>query len=240
MNQDLKLLLELQEIDKVITRHHADLESLPAKIEEKRTEISQAARALAQTKGQFTAVQLDKKNKEIELSTQEENIRKHEKELNSVKTNEAYKALLSEIDQAKKMTSEIEDQILTLMEDNDRLVKQMKVDEENVKSVQHKLELEIKENEDQINKVKLDLESENKKREDFAPHLHNDLLKRYDFIRNKKKSLAIVPISGESCTGCNTALTQSTLNEVKKMRELISCESCARIIYFTDHQTVPS
>jgi len=167
----------------------------------------------------------------MELATQEEKIRKHEMELSAVKSNEAYKALLSEIEAAKNQKSKIEDDILNLMVETDLAAGKIKEDEAASKLRQQKLEAEIRECEAGIEKVKGALESEIKKREGFAPQVPGDVLSRYDYIRLKKKSLALAAILGESCGGCNTILTQTVMNEVKKGRDLVICESCSRILY---------
>ncbi len=53
-----------------------------------------------------------KKEKEMELAAREEKIKNNNLELNSVKSNDAYKALLTEIDNAKIEKTAFEDEIL--------------------------------------------------------------------------------------------------------------------------------
>jgi predicted nucleic acid-binding Zn-ribbon protein len=240
MNQNLKKLLELQEIDAVIARLNSLLEDLPLQIEEKKARIKQVQETLEQAKKVLTEAHLARKSREIELSSQEEKIRKHELELSAIKSNDAYKALLSELESARNMKSGIEDEILNLMDESDRKAAQLKTFDAELKNAQKKLELEIKECEKEIGNLKDLLETETKKRENFIPQVPPDLLTRYDYIRKKKKSLAIVFIKGESCTGCNTNLTQSTLMEVKKGKDLVLCDSCSRILYIPDYHASPT
>src|ERR1019366_6536341 len=65
-------------------------------------------------------LQLAKKQKDLDLDAQEASIRKHSTELNAVKTNEAYRALMGEIEKAKLGKSALEDQILQIMEQIDQ------------------------------------------------------------------------------------------------------------------------
>jgi hypothetical protein len=46
--------------------------------------------------------QLNRKNSELEIDAKDQAVRKHSGELNSVKSNDAYKALVLEIEAAKK------------------------------------------------------------------------------------------------------------------------------------------
>ena len=60
-----------------------------------------------------------KKTKELDVAAKEEAAKKHGGELNQVKTNEAFKALQHEIERAKADASDIETQILEIMDQLD-------------------------------------------------------------------------------------------------------------------------
>lgn len=231
VNADLQKLLELQEIDQKIDGFHIQLENIPREIEEQKTLIQQCLSQIEEEKKKLTNFQLRKKEKEIEVQTQEEKIKKNEKELNSVKSNDAYKALLREIESAKKQKEQIEDEILNIMLETDQVSKELKNFEAESKQKQQKIESEIKEKEEEIKKISGFLEEENKKRNEFAVQIPKDSFARYDFIRNRKRTFAIASIIGENCSGCNTLLTQSTINEVRKGKELVLCDSCSRILF---------
>ena len=237
MNDELKKLLDLQEIDLVIGIAERELELIPAQTDDLRNKIKGLNAAFEAEKQKLTQVQLDRKSRELEVASQDEKIAKHEKELNTLKSNESYKAMLGEIDLAKNKKSEIEDQILNLMEEYDKRSGELKAMDAENRKIQADLEKEIKALEEKTVKLKSDLDAEFKRREAFVPAVRSDLLTRYDFIRTKKKSNAIAPITGESCSGCNTNLTPSILNEVRKGKELIICESCSRILYYPAAQT---
>ena len=237
MNDELKKLLDLQEIDLGVEKLQKELELIPVQIDALKAKIREALAACDFEKQKLTQNQVERKNKELEAASQDEKIAKHEKALNSLKSNEAYKAMLGEIDLARRTKSEIEDGILVLMEEFDLRAKELKAAEAEAKKAQGTIEVEIKALEEKAGKLKGELETELKKRDAFAPSVRADLLNRYDFIRTKKKSRAIAPIAGESCSGCNTNLTPSTINEVRKGKDLVTCESCSRILYYPSVQT---
>ena len=237
MNDELKNLLDLQEIDLGIETLKKELELIPAQIEAHHARIREAQASCEALKQKLTQNQLDRKNKELDAANQDEKIAKHEKDLNSLKSNDAYKTMLGEIDLAKKIKSEIEDGILILMEDYDQRLKALKTAESDAKSVQSAIEAQIKGLEERAARLNEELERELKRREAFIPSVKSDLLNRYDFIRTKKKSRAVASIVGESCTGCNTNLTPSTINEVRKGKEIVICESCSRILYYSPAQS---
>lgn len=231
MQDDLKQLLKLQELDQTLDQFRLELKKIPARIAELQTQIQEIQFQFEEKKKRFIALEVERKNKEMELANQEEKIRKHETELNAVKSNEAYKALLSEIETAKKQKGLIEDEILRNFEDADQLKVELKKDEISLKEQQKKLEQEIAELKSQIQKSEKALQEELQEREKFVPSIKKELLTIYEYIREKKGGVAIVSIEGECCLGCNTHLTPSTINEVKKGKNLVRCEDCSRILF---------
>src|SRR5580704_13925509 len=119
MKENIKLLLSLQDRDLDLDRVRAELASIPAKITGLKADIQSAKKALEDAKKDVTTLQLAKKQLELDLDAQEASVRKHSTELNSVKTNEAYRALMGEIEKAKQEKSILEDKILQNMVQTD-------------------------------------------------------------------------------------------------------------------------
>lgn len=233
MQDDLKQLIQLQELDQTLDQLRLALKKIPLRIEEIKAQIKQIQQQFEDKKKRFLSLQVARKNKEMELASQEEKIRKHETELNAVKSNEAYKALLTEIEAAKKEMGTIEDAILHNFEEADQLNLELKKDEVSLKEEQKKLEQEISELESQIQKAEKALRDELQNRENFIHSLKKELLSVYEYIREKKGGVAIVTIEGECCSGCNTHLTPNTINEVKKGKNMVRCDDCSRILFET-------
>src|SRR5882724_1227838 len=126
MNDTIKTLLSLQDRDLELDKLRAEQAAIPGKIAKVEGEIQAAKKALEDAKKEMTDLQLAKKQQELDLDAQETAVRKHSTELNSVKTNEAYRALLGEIDKAKEGKSALEDQILQVMEQIDQANKSWK------------------------------------------------------------------------------------------------------------------
>src|SRR5262245_15165703 len=98
MKEDIKSILGVQERDLERDRVHAELAAVADKNSARKGEIQSDKTALEDAKKETTQLQMAKKQKELDLDNQENAFRKHSTELNAVKTNEAYKALLVEIE----------------------------------------------------------------------------------------------------------------------------------------------
>jgi len=234
MNDTIKSLLNLQERDLDMDRLRAELAAIPAKIAALKGEIQAAKTSLEDAKKDLTQLQLAKKQKELDLDTQEGSIRKHSTELNAVKTNEAYRALLGEIDKAKLEKSALEDQILQIMEQMDQASRIWKEKESGSKANEAGLQKQISDWEAKQQELQQVLSSKESERAQALSALSKGLADHYSKIRTGKRGAAVVPIRKEQCSGCHMKVSQNLINEVRRGQKLMTCESCSRIVYLEE------
>ncbi|OGS34094.1 MAG: hypothetical protein A2474_03030 [Elusimicrobia bacterium RIFOXYC2_FULL_34_12] len=231
MNEKLATLIELQNIDikkdeiiNKISNIHNEIKLFEESMKKKQEEIESA-------KGEISKDTIFKKDKDLEIASVEEKIRKHNMELNGVKTNDAYRALLNEIENGKQIKLRIEDELLIVMEKDEKLLKSIKdlqnqyieIEKEfaNKKNV---FEIELKKHEEDIAK----LEEERKLKIDVLP---KNISEKYENVRNNKHGIAVVPIDNNTCGGCHRNLPIHVIDEVQKGKELVICNNCLRILY---------
>lgn len=234
MKDAIKLLLALQERDLEIDRLKAESAAIPAKASAVKAEIQGLKTALDDAKKELTQHQLNKKQKEIDLETQEGAIRKHAGELNAVKSNEAYKALLGEIERAKSDKSALEDQILQLMEQIDQATRVWKEKEANAKNSESGLLKQVADLEAKQKSLDEEAAKKTVERDQAFAELPPKLSDQYARIRNNKKGAAVVALRGEQCSGCHMRVSQNLINEVRRAQTLMTCESCSRIVYLEE------
>jgi len=56
-------------------------------------------------------------------------------------------------------------------------------------------------------------------------------MKVYNHIRGRGKPDAVVPVVGGHCGSCQINLTPGIILEIAKLKSLVTCESCQRILY---------
>lgn len=227
----LQLLVALQEKDCALDVLRNKTKDFPSQIEGQKTSLAQARTDFEATKGKLTQFQMQRKAKELELSSKEEQIKKHNLELNSIKSNDAYKALLGEIADAKTAKSALESEILELMDAVEKESVKIKEDEKKLKQNETDIQANIGRIENELKQVEDQIVAMEKERNDFAATLPKDILNRYDYIRESRGGVAIVPIEGVDCGGCHMVLRPQIINDVCKHQDLISCDSCSRILY---------
>lgn len=234
MNDAIKQLLNVQAQDSDYDRLRGEASAIPAKITALKNEIQANKAALEAAKKDLTQFQLTKKQKDIDLDMREGAIRKHSGELNAVKTNEAYKALMGEIEKAKQEKSVLEDEVLVLMDKIDQASKVWKEKEASAKGVENGLQQQISEWESKQKALETAAEQKKQERDGLVAALPAKLREPYEGLRSHKRTNAVVPIRKEQCTGCHMRVSQNLINEVQRGQKLMTCESCSRIVYLEE------
>ncbi|MBD3271029.1 MAG: hypothetical protein GF384_00655 [Elusimicrobia bacterium] len=233
IKNEFKLLIDLQERDQRIDAMKAELEDKPLQIQELNEKLEEKHAAFEALKTETKQAGLRHKEKEGELQNKEKEIQKFNQELNSIKTNEAYKAMLAQIEAAKKEMSDIEDSILEFLETADANQKQLKEHEARYKEEEASIKAQIQSIETDIENLKKECAQAEEERDGFIKTIPEQPLRVYEHIRTSKDGLAIVPIRGNSCTGCNYKQPPQKINEAAKQKEIVLCENCSRIIYYS-------
>lgn len=232
MQDELSFLIKLQDHDKNIDALLNDIASFGPLVQSKNQKIELLKDALKTAKDALTSHQMKKKQLELDAEAQEKLVQKHQAELNSLKSNDAYKAMLGEIQNAKNAVIKIEDDILSVMEKLDAGEKMYKEKEKQFKIDEAAIKSEIQTIEAKKSDLTGQLKTKQEERAAFAATVPPPFLAQYDAIREKRGGLAIVPmVNGTSCGGCQMKLTPNNVNEVKKAKTMVLCESCSRILY---------
>ena len=235
MNEMIKLLLSVQDRDLDLDRLRAEMTAIPGRISTFKGEIQAAKTALEDAKKEMTQLQMAKKQKELDLDSQESAVRKHSTELNSVKTNEAYRALMGEIDKAKQEKSALEDQILQIMEQMDQATRTWKEKEAGSKSFEAGVLKQISDAETKQKELEQSIAAKQTERDQALGTLPKNLADQYNRLRSGKRTgAAVVPIRSEQCFGCHMKISQNVINEVRRGQKLMTCENCSRIVFLEE------
>src|SRR5258706_5120570 len=228
---ELSLLIKLQSFDSALEELAVKAEDVNASILGKNKSLDQLKAGAKAFKEKAAALLLKKKQLEGEAENQEKLVKKHQAELNSLKSNDAYKAMLGEIEAAKKAQYKIEDYILMAMESLEQTEKDLKNHETQMKIDEAKIKSEIQNLESQKNSLLEESKKKKEERDAFASTVPAPLLNQYESIRRNKGNIAIVPMMNNACSGCRMNLTQNKMIEIKKAKNMVLCDSCSRILY---------
>ena len=130
LKEQLSLLVELQSADLDIYSLGQEKDAVPLKLKELEKEFEKKKENLAELDKKSQLLQRQRKEKELELGSKEEERKKMQSQLYQLKTNKEYEAKLKEIESAKADASVLEDAILGLFEEFDKLNIEIKKEKE--------------------------------------------------------------------------------------------------------------
>ena len=233
LKAQLASLIKLQEIDSEIYKLRYEKSLKPAETKALEESFESKKAHMAELEKNSLDLQKQKKDKELELATKEESAVKLQGQLYSLKTNKEYQTMLQQIQDSKADASVIEDKILQLMEESDKI--KALVEEEKVKikeeekvflSEKSKIEEKVKEIDGRLSQ----LDAQRKQSVDIDPKI----LSQYERILASRDGLAIVTVNGNSCGGCNMFVPPQVINLIKMYERIITCETCNRMLYINE------
>lgn len=232
LTQEIEKLAILQELDSEIQDCQETINNSPLKKKQMEQSVESILKDVTTIKKEQKKLQLERKEKELELLGNEEEIKKLQKSMDEVKTNKEYTSLLSEIETLKKKKSALEDTLLVLMEKDDQLNKQL--EDFSSKSDKLKTEVEVKMQEEakKLEDIRLQLKGKEAQRQKIVAEIDKEIYALYEKIRaSKKDGIAICRLEGESCTGCSVFVPTYMAEKVKAKKTPVQCENCSRILY---------
>lgn len=232
--ENFKKLIELSKMDSLIDDLSKALGDFP-KV------YSQLEKAKAEYLAEFDKVVQSRKKlllsiKEAEntLLETEATIEKRKSELNSLKSPDAIKAAMEEIESLSLKSASLESLALSAMEEEASLANEEKKAEVRMKENISKVDAQLSDARKKEKDLSLLLSEKKKQRADFASSIDAKSLEKYESIAARKKPPIV---KGEKrngkifCGGCSMAITSAQVDELNKGALFVVCQNCFRMIY---------
>jgi predicted nucleic acid-binding Zn-ribbon protein len=233
MDPNLQRLQELQVLDSRVAGFERKLEAIPGRIQGIRDSLQQAKSGVDAIRAKLEGARKDMRTKEKDLEYQAAQRKKLEAKLYEVKTNKEYSAALAEIEGSKVEKNRLEEEILGLMELQERLGREVVEGEARLRP--HEAEARVQEAAaaEELRALEVDLEAARSERESVAREVPRDLLAQYARLLKGRGGLAVALVGSNGiCSGCRVTLTPQRFNEVRQSSMILVCENCGRFLYY--------
>lgn len=230
MKENFQHLLALQRLDTELKTLSDRLAGLPVRARELKKTAAELKSGLEAARKDITEHRKNYKLAEVELKTAEEKAAAYSVQLYSAKTNEQYKAFLKEIEAQRRLSSQIEDRMIKLMEEIEALETRVRQAESQAAEVDADVSAKIKLINDEQMTIESAIAEREAQRRTILCSVPPELLKRYDRIRANKAGLAVVTTERGRCGGCLSPIPPQRLLEVGSQDRLYLCEACGRIL----------
>ncbi len=232
MLPDLKLVIRLQEVDFRLADLAREISSLPVHIAEIEKKLGSHERKLDADRAALAANQKERKKCEGDIQVQEQKISKLKDQMLQAKTNDQYRAFQNEIDFCQKEIRKAEDRILELMGESEPLDKNVKAAEAALKAEKAQVEAEKAQARERTavdEKAAADLKAE---RAEIVKGISPATYQRYERVRKARRGIGVAEAVDGRCSACNMAMRPQFFQDLKRGSEIMSCESCQRMLYY--------
>jgi predicted nucleic acid-binding Zn-ribbon protein len=230
---DLRRLLELQKLDDELHALEQEQRALPGRREAMAAEQAAAEERLAAAREAVRAAEATQRQAERDLQDREAAAAKLEGQQHQVKTNEAYTALLREIDHAREAASACETRILEAMESIEAASEAAATAEADAKATRDRVEALGRSLAAREAELAERIDGLQGQRAEARGRVDRALAELYDRISARKRP-AIVAVTREICTGCRVDIPPQTFLEIRARARVVTCGRCQRILVLAD------
>ena len=234
MADQVELLKRLQTVDAELYKLRRQQDEKPRELEQVSAETAAQDARVKAAEAKLKSLQLAQKEKEVELQTREASVRKLQGQLFQVKTNKEYSTMQREIDTLKADNSLLEEAILKTFDAIDQAGKERQQEQARLAQQQERLRAETARIERELSVIGGQVAELERTRTTQLPDVDPKALATYEQILGIREGLAMVPLLNDSCGGCHRRLPPQVINQVYLKANLVTCESCNRILYFDE------
>lgn len=238
MKSELEKLIDLQKTDTNIRRLKKSVETAEerrAAIEQEFEKHASSIREIQSARDEAATARADFERQIGEAKT---NLERANRNLQTAQDQKQYEAAMRETDVLQKSISKLETNVLekmTEVEESDKILAE-RADE--INSLESNKNKEIKEFETELAAHKKEFAAETTQRD----KLFADVSSRYANVYNRlaqrsRDGIAVAEVINGSCSACFMTLRPQMQVELKTRDQVMTCESCTRILYVTSEES---
>ncbi len=237
--EDLKYLVELQEIDLRIKEQELAQEHFPEEVVKLNSQIENVAATLAAIKDKLAQAQTDKSNWEEQVQKAQNGLEKSQERLNSIRTNREYDAVHAEIEAQKGIINSAEQRRNALTSEIEKLQNDVEAQQAELDRITSENRPQIDELQQKIDAIDSNIATIVAEREQVVPKIAKHILRQYNLIHTKLKNGRVLSTitSTRTCSVCYKVLEPQLFNEIRRSTKLILCQSCGSIMVWQQNES---
>ena len=236
MKKSIEDILALQEKDMRIRGLKMRLAMIPTEKAKLNATLEQEKNSLKAQRESLSKTEMEMKQKESAINQVNEEIKKLQNQTVLIKKNDEYQAMLKEIESRKGKISDIETEIIMLIDKKEALAAEFKAYEKTFGDREKSIQAELKELTQLEGDLKNEIISQTNSRAPLEAVVPKDNLGLYTRILNTGKGEPLGKVlQGITCSNCHLKLTPQTLTLTKR-GDLAICDNCSRMLYMPDEE----
>lgn len=234
MQAELKNLIELQQVDQVLSHLRDALKASPLQVEALKTQLDQFGHAIEEQKIRLSANQKERRQLEGDIQEIRSKIARHKDQLYQVKTNEQYRAMLKEIEAEEVNIRGVEDRILEKMLEGEQIDRQIREATARLESEKKRVETEVGKLESERKEAERQRDQAEARRNALVEALSKNTYNLYERLFKARNGVAVAEVRDGFCGACHVRLRPQVYNDLRTNDRILTCEACGRILHYVE------
>lgn len=235
MHPDIHKLLQVQTVDKKLAWIRRDLDSLPDEEDRRRQRLEQIRTASKESSAELNAAEVESRSQEKGILGADEEIKKLQTRLNTVKNNAEYQATLFQIESVKKGRGVIEEEGVELLERLDGLRERAAELIEKLSAEEATFTKFLGEAAQLREERGVELSQAGEGRDGLVKDIPPDLMQKYTGLFQVRSAEAVCAVRDEVCMGCYTSVTPNDHARLLGATTIVTCGACQRLLYLPEN-----
>ena len=229
----VKKLLELQKVDQEISSLTKDIDSLPAEEAKRRKKLDELDRVANEKKARVQKVDLDTRALDKAVRGSDDEVKKLNERLNTVRNNAEYQATLFQIEAVKKDRDVTQEECIKLLDGLEALRTEQAVAQAAADAERKVFEAFLAEAEQLKASRAGAVSAVRERRKAMAEGIPLDLLQEYDGLFKTRDRQGVCAVENSYCQGCYNKITMNDTARLMGRATVVRCGSCQRILYLS-------
>ena len=232
MRAELEKLIDLQKTDTNIRRSKQQIETAEQRRADIEQEFEQHAFSIREIQGKRDKLNAERSDLEKQIAENKTYLERADRNLKHAQNQKEYETAMRETDALQKQIAAFETQIIEKMTALEEVEKELEERAEEINSIDGKLAEALKDFESELAVGKKEFDADTNKREEVFVTLPAQLAAIYNRMAQRSRDgIAVAAVINGSCSACFMSLRPQMQVEVKRGDQIITCESCTRILY---------
>ncbi len=242
MEEQLKKLMELQRLSQIIQQMEGEMETIPGRIEQTGDKLRMSDEKTAELERQREEAGKEARRLGREMEDSQGKISEFKSKLNSkdIKTNEQYRAMERQIEAAEENSYGILERQYEAEELAKRLTSELQRHKAEHELVCQQCEEERGVLEAKRQKMSAERDELAGRIEELGASIDPAILSVFKRVAKMRGGVGVARVVGETCMACHVRLRPQLVCEVKLLTEIMHCDNCKRILFWSGNQPASS
>ena len=232
MKSELEKLVELQKTDTNIRKLKKAIDTADKRRADIEQEFERHAFEIHGVQNQAEAAKSERNQLEKQISEAKTSLERANRNLKNSQNQKEYEAAMREADVLQKQISALETQVLEKMTAVEEIEKLLAERADEIAGIETNRQKTLADFEIEIANQRKEFEVESKKRQEVFVTLPQNLAGVYNRMAQRSRDgIAVAEVKNGACSACFMSLRPQMVLELKTNKKIITCESCARILY---------